>query len=150
MTMRMLVVWLGIVSLSLTVAVPAYLTTDAEAAPRSVRKEYREGMREIRRERKEMRRDILNSKSKAEARRAYREGMREIGRERREMRREIKREVRRRYVGRVVAGIALGSIVSVAAAGRAPVPPSPELCWFWSGDGRVRGYWYYCREDDYY
>lgn len=62
---------------------------------RSPRWEYWEGRGEIARERREMRRDILRSRSPAEARRAYREGMREIARERREMRREMRRAFRR-------------------------------------------------------
>lgn len=77
----------------------------------------------------------------------YREGMREIARERREMRREIRREIRRRHIGRAVAGVVLGSIVHATIAGRQPPRPSPDLCWFWSGDGRTRGYWYYCDGD---
>lgn len=142
--MKLRALFMGLLVLFLA-AETTQLATPADAAPRSIRKEFREGSREIRRERQEMRRDILNSKSRGEARRAYREGMREIGRERREMR----REVRRRHAGRVVAGIVLGTVLSVAVAGQIPPPPSPDLCWFWSGGSRTDGYWYYCREDDY-
>ncbi len=146
--MKLRALFMGLLVLFLA-AETTQLATPADAAPRSIRKEFREGSREIRRERQEMRRDILNSNSRGEARRAYREGMREIGRERREMRREIRREVRRRHAGRVVAGIVLGTVLSVAVAGQIPPPPSPDLCWFWSGGSRTDGYWYYCREDGY-
>lgn len=146
--MKLRALFAGLLGLLLA-AESSLLFTPADAAPRSIRKEFREGAREIARERREMRRDILNSKSKAEARRAYREGMREIGRERREMRREIRREVRRRHVGRVVAGIVLGTVLTVAVAGQVPPRPSPDLCWFWSGGSRTNGYWYHCRDDEY-
>lgn len=60
-----------------------------------VRREFREGLREIRRERREAFREIMRADSPRELRREIREGMREIGRERREMRREIRRELGR-------------------------------------------------------
>lgn len=68
------------------------LPSTAEA--KGVVGEYYEGKAEIRREREEMRRDILNSDSRWEAKRAYRQGMREIQREKREMRRETRRAYR--------------------------------------------------------
>ncbi len=117
------------------------------AEAKSPRWEYREGRGEIARERREMRRDIMRSKSRGEARRAFREGMREIGRERREMRREIRRSVKRRFVGRVVAGVVLGTILRAGVAGRVPPRPSPDLCWFWNDRSMTSGYWYYCRGD---
>lgn len=121
------------------------VTLGAPAEAKSPQGEYWEGQREIARERREMRRDILNSKSRAEAERAYREGMREIRREKREMRREIRQSVRQRYVGRMIAGVVLGEIIGVSVAGRPPVrPPRADLCWFWSDSFRQRGYWYYC------
>ena len=64
------------------------------ALAKSVMGEYIEGRREIQRERDEMRREILNSDSRWEARKAYREGMREIRREKREMRREMRQAYR--------------------------------------------------------
>jgi hypothetical protein len=64
---------------------------------RGVRREIREGMREIERERREMRRDLMRADNPWEARQAIREGVREIQRERREMRREVRREIRERW-----------------------------------------------------
>jgi CHASE3 domain sensor protein len=61
----------------------------------AIRRELREGAREIRRERREAFREIMRSDSPRQFRREVREGMREIRRERREMRREVRREMRR-------------------------------------------------------
>jgi hypothetical protein len=123
----------------------------AEAGNWGARREVREGMREIERERREMRREILNSGSRAEARREYREGMREIARERREARREVRRELRyggwdrdRDRTGSLVAGIVLGAVITAAVRGTAPPAPSSDLCWNWSDDDRERGYWDRC------
>ena len=140
------VAWATILVMGLGGALPA-----EAARPRSARGEYREGMREIARERREMRRDIMNSGSRAEANRAYREGMREIARERREMRWEVGREVRegawrRERARRVVAGVVLGAAIVVAVRGVAPPPPSPELCWIWTDSYRERGYWDTCSD----
>ena len=52
--------------------------------------------------------------------------------------------VRRPYYGTIFAGIALGTIITVAAVGVVPRRPSPELCWYWSDPSRSRGYWVYC------
>lgn len=106
-----------------------------------------EGKREIERERRKMRRDILNSGSRAEAERAFRKGMRNIHQEKREMRREVRRSVRQRYIGRIVAGIVLGEVVRVRTIGRPPSRPRNDLCWFWSNTRRDTGYWYYCSGD---
>lgn len=123
----------------------------AEASNWGARREFREGQREIARERREMRREILRSKSPQEARRAYWQGQGEIARERREARREISRELRygswdreRNRAGALVAGVALGAVIASAARGVAPPPPSPELCWFWSDPYQERGYWDRC------
>ena len=48
---------------------------------------------------------------------------------------------RRPYYGRVVAGVALGTII---AASVAPRPPSDEVCWYWTNASKTRGYWDYC------
>lgn len=48
------------------------------------------------------------------------------------------------YWGRVVAGVTIGTIVTVAAVDSVPKAPSPELCWFWSDASKTRGYWNYC------
>jgi hypothetical protein len=123
----------------------------AAASNWGARREYREGMREIARERREMRREIMNSGSRAEARREYREGMREIARERREMRREVRRELRygewdrdRDRAGDFVAGVVLGAVVAAAVRGAAPPPPAPGLCWYWSDPYQERGFWDRC------
>jgi hypothetical protein len=123
----------------------------SEASNWGARREYREGMREVARERREMRREILNSGSRAEARREYRQGMREIARERREMRREVHRELRygqwdrdRDRAGDIIAGVVLGAVIVAAARGSAPQPPAPGLCWYWSDPRQERGYWDRC------
>lgn len=52
--------------------------------------------------------------------------------------------VRPWYWGRVVAGVTIGTIITVAAVNSVPKAPSPELCWFWSDASKTRGYWNYC------
>jgi len=52
--------------------------------------------------------------------------------------------VRRPYYGRVIAGVALGTIIAVTAAGLVPRRPAPDLCWYWSDPYQTRGYWDYC------
>ena len=52
--------------------------------------------------------------------------------------------VRRPYYGRIVAGVVLGTIVTVAAVGMIPRRPAPDLCWYWADPYRNRGYWDYC------
>jgi hypothetical protein len=58
--------------------------------------------------------------------------------------RPVRPWVRRPYYGRVVAGVALGTVVAVAAT-RAPAAPASNLCWYWSNSSQTRGYWDYCR-----
>jgi hypothetical protein len=48
---------------------------------------------------------------------------------------------RRPYYGRVIGGVALGTII---IAGAVPRAPSPDLCWYWTNPARNRGYWDYC------
>lgn len=48
------------------------------------------------------------------------------------------------YWGRVVAGVTIGTVIVVAAAGAVPKAPSSTLCWFWTDDTQTRGYWDYC------
>ena len=50
----------------------------------------------------------------------------------------------RPYYGAIVAGVALGALVTVAVVGRPPVRPAPNLCWYWADPYRNRGYWDYC------
>lgn len=59
------------------------------------------------------------------------------------VRRPVRVWVRRPYYGRVVAGVALGTII-VVAANSVPASPSSELCWYWSNSSKTRGYWDYC------
>lgn len=138
----------GVLNAVLALAVVA-TSIPAEAGNWGARREYREGMREIARERREMRREILSSGSRAEARREYREGMREIARERREVRREVRRELRygrwdRDRTGDLVAGVVLGAVIAAAVRGSAPSAPAPGLCWYWSDPYQERGYWDRC------
>ena len=51
---------------------------------------------------------------------------------------------RRPYYGTIVAGVALGTLITVAAVGVPPRRPAPYLCWYWSDPYRSRGYWDYC------
>jgi hypothetical protein len=52
--------------------------------------------------------------------------------------------VRRPYYGRIVAGVALGTLITVAVVGAVPRRPAPDLCWYWADPYRNRGYWDYC------
>jgi hypothetical protein len=49
--------------------------------------------------------------------------------------------VRRPYYGRVVAGVALGTIIATSVV---PTAPSSDVCWYWSNSAKTRGYWDYC------
>jgi len=44
----------------------------------------------------------------------------------------------------IVAGVALGTLITVAAVGAVPPRPAPNLCWHWSDPYGHRGYWDYC------
>jgi hypothetical protein len=50
----------------------------------------------------------------------------------------------RPYYGQFFGGVVLGSILTAAAIGVAPVAPAPGLCWYWSDPYGYRGYWDYC------
>jgi hypothetical protein len=52
--------------------------------------------------------------------------------------------VARPYYGTIIAGVALGTIVTVAAVGLVPVRPAPNLCWYWADPYGNQGYWDYC------
>lgn len=73
------------------------LPTPAAASRWEVRQEMREGARSVGRERREAMRELRNCTTRECARREIREGNREVNRERREARREIRREVREDY-----------------------------------------------------
>ncbi len=51
----------------------------------------------------------------------------------------------RPHFGRIVAGVALGTIITVAVAGAVPRSPASNLCWYWSDQSEITGYWDYCR-----
>lgn len=52
---------------------------------------------------------------------------------------------RRPYFGTIVGGVALGTILTVAAVGVAPAyPPADGLCWYWADPSQTTGYWDYC------
>jgi hypothetical protein len=51
---------------------------------------------------------------------------------------------RRPYYGRIIGGVALGTIIGVAVVGAVPRRPAPDLCWYWADPYRSRGYWDYC------
>jgi len=50
----------------------------------------------------------------------------------------------RSYYGTIFAGVALGTLVTVAAIGAVPPRPHPSLCWYWADPYGYRGYWDYC------
>jgi len=52
--------------------------------------------------------------------------------------------VRRPYYGTIIAGVALGTLITVAAVGAVPPRPAPNLCWYWADPYGHRGYWDYC------
>lgn len=80
------------------------IPTDAWAQSWEVRREIREGNREVARERAEAAREIMRCKTKACAEREFREANREVARERREARREVMREIREDYYDRFYRG----------------------------------------------
>jgi hypothetical protein len=51
----------------------------------------------------------------------------------------------RPYYGAIVGGVALGTIITVAAVGAAPVAPAPNMCWYWIDSSQISGYWDYCQ-----
>ena len=53
--------------------------------------------------------------------------------------------VRRPYYGTIFAGVALGTLITVAAVGYVPHRPHPDLCWYWADPFGETGYWDYCR-----
>jgi hypothetical protein len=59
--------------------------------------------------------------------------------------RPVRPWVARPHFGRVVGGVALGTIVAATAVGVVPAAPAPNLCWYWTDAARRRGYWDYCQ-----
>src|SRR5262249_38130215 len=52
--------------------------------------------------------------------------------------------VRRPYYGTIIAGVALGTLITVAAVGAVPPRPAANLFWYWADPAGRRGYWDYC------
>ena len=52
--------------------------------------------------------------------------------------------VQRPYYGTIIAGVALGTLITVAAIGAVPPRPAPDLCWYWADPEGAQGYWDYC------
>jgi hypothetical protein len=51
----------------------------------------------------------------------------------------------RPYYGRIIGGIAIGTILAASAYyAYAAEPPAPGLCWFWADPDETQGYWDYC------
>jgi hypothetical protein len=50
----------------------------------------------------------------------------------------------RPHYGRIIGGVALGTIIGVTVLGLIPPRPDPDLCWYWADPYRSRGYWDYC------
>ena len=57
----------------------------------------------------------------------------------------VRRWAPRPYFGTIIGGIALGTILGVAAYGVPPAPPAPGLCWYWADPSLTQGYWDYCQ-----
>lgn len=110
-------------ALAIILVLMAALTPPIASADRwEVRREFREGAREVYEEKREARRELRRCETRHCARREIREGYREVQREKREARREIRRELRDRDDrgdrGRdVLKGIAIGAaVVGIANA----------------------------------
>jgi hypothetical protein len=58
--------------------------------------------------------------------------------------RPVRPWVRRPYYGRIVAGVALGTVIVAATVAVVPVAPAPDLCWYWADAAQIQGYWDYC------
>jgi hypothetical protein len=56
--------------------------------------------------------------------------------------RPYRRWYKRPHYGRIIGGIALGTILGAAAY--SAIPPAPDLCWYWADPHQTRGYWDYC------
>lgn len=51
----------------------------------------------------------------------------------------------RPYYGRVVGGVALGTMIGAGAYYASQRAPAPGLCWYWRDERELEGYWDYCR-----
>jgi hypothetical protein len=58
--------------------------------------------------------------------------------------RPVRPWVSRPYYGRVIGGVALGTLI-VVTAGAVPPAPASDLCWYWADPSQSQGYWDYCR-----
>jgi hypothetical protein len=46
------------------------------------------------------------------------------------------------YYGRVIGGVAIGTVLGAAAY--SAMAPAPGLCWYWADPTMTQGYWDYC------
>ncbi len=61
----------------------------------------------------------------------------------------VRRWYHRPYYGRIIGGIAIGTILAASAYyAYASEPPAPGLCWFWADPDETQGYWDYCVEPE--
>jgi hypothetical protein len=57
----------------------------------------------------------------------------------------VRRWYHRPYYGRIIGGIAIGTLLAASAYYvYAAEPPAPGLCWFWADPDETQGYWDYC------
>ncbi len=57
----------------------------------------------------------------------------------------VRRWHHRPYYGRIIGGVALGTLLAATAYyAYADAPPADGLCWFWADDDETQGYWDYC------
>jgi hypothetical protein len=57
----------------------------------------------------------------------------------------VRRWYHRPYYGRIIGGIAIGTILAASAYyAYAEEPPAPGLCWYWVDEDETEGYWDYC------
>jgi hypothetical protein len=49
---------------------------------------------------------------------------------------------KKNYYGRVIGGVALGTVLGAAAY--SAMAPAPGLCWYWADPSMTQGYWDYC------
>jgi hypothetical protein len=57
----------------------------------------------------------------------------------------VRRWHHRPYYGRIIGGVAIGTILAASAYyAYAVEPPAPGLCWLWVDEEETQGYWDYC------
>jgi len=59
----------------------------------------------------------------------------------------VRRWYHRPYYGRIIGGVALGTLLAASAYyAYAEEPPAPGLCWLWADEEETQGYWDYCED----